>query len=527
MQGVKLARLARFGCIALALLVGAGCSAKSDPTTLRLAISSEPHSLDPLFEQGIPDNDVVRLMFDPLVASDAAGNPVPALAAVVPTAANGGVSADGLTITYHLRHGVRWHDGAPFTSRDVLFSTHAVLDARNNVQSRRGFDAIASVTAPDASTVIYRLKHRFSPFVATVFAESDSPYYIVPEHLLGTTTDLERATFSRAPVGTGPFKFVSLKHAERLVLEANPSYFGGAPKFAHVVVRFIPDENTEMAELRTGELDGIVNLSATAAAQLHGIGGVHIIATPENGYYGVMFNVERVKDVRVRRALAVGLDTQAFRQNIVHGFYTPAIADLPSFLWAADRTLAPQHFDPDEARVLMKAAGYGGNRRYPFDLAIIGNYKTHQSWAVQIQSDWKKIGVDVRIKPYLGTVFAAPAAENGILATGRYDGAIYGWVAGMDPDDSSQFLCGQRPPVGYNDARYCTKAMDAAQTSALERYDRPARVLAYATIEALLLRDVPIAYAATPASLIAMRDGIKGVAPNPICETVNAQAWSR
>lgn len=526
--------MSRFGRFArrAAILVSvvacvSACGVRSDPHTLRLAISSEPHSLDPLFEQGIPDNDVVRLMFDPLVASDTSGNPIPALAAFVPTSANGGVSADGRTITYHLRHDVRWHDGVPFTSRDVAFSARAVLDPKNNVESRRGFDAIAAIETPDPYTVRFRLKHRFAPFVSTVFAESDSPYYVVPEHLLAQRTDLERASFSSAPIGTGPFRFARLKHGEALELDANTAYFGGAPSFSHITVRFIPDENTEVAELRTGEIDGILNLSANAAVQLRSIHGVRVLATPENGYYGVMFNLARLADVRVRRALAESLDGAAFRRKIVHGWYARGIADLPPFLWAADRKLAPLPYDPQAARRLLRAAGYDRAHPLPFDLAIIGPYKTHQSWAVLLQADWKKIGVDVRIKPYLATVFAAPASEHGVLASGTYDGAIYGWVAGMDPDDSSQFLCDQRPPTGYNDARYCSAAMDAAQHEALDNDDRAARVRAYAIIEKLLLRDVPIAFAGTPASLTALRDDIHGVTPNPICETVFSQRWSR
>src|ERR1700736_3924048 len=122
---------------AVVLIVVAACARTSVPrgtsAELRLAIGAEPRSLLPLLAQSIQDNEILRLIYDPLIACDAAGRAIPALAAVVPTRANGGISRDGLAVTYHLRHGVRWHDGVAFTSADVAASFRAVMDARSIV----------------------------------------------------------------------------------------------------------------------------------------------------------------------------------------------------------------------------------------------------------------------------------------------------------------------------------------------------------------------------------------------------------
>ena len=126
---------------------------------------------------------------------------MPALAAVVPSHANGGISGDGRTITYHLRRGVRWHDGAAFTSRDVAASFRAVMDPRSTVQSRHGYDVVERVETPDVATVRFRLKRPFAPFVGTVFAESDAPYYLAPAHLLNGGS-LAQSALGAAPVGT-------------------------------------------------------------------------------------------------------------------------------------------------------------------------------------------------------------------------------------------------------------------------------------------------------------------------------------
>jgi peptide/nickel transport system substrate-binding protein len=523
-------RLMQSAMLALGVLTVAGCSSVAPKTTatergtMRLAITSEPHSLNPIYIQSIPDNDVLRLMYDPLIAADKAGNLVPALARSVPSRGNGGISADGLTITYHLRHDVLWHDGKPFTSADVAFSVRTVLDPKNNVVSRRGYDAIASVATPDAYTVRFRLKHRFAPFVATVFSESDSPYYIVPAHLPDSAR--ERGPFSTNPVGTGPFSFVSWRRNDALELISNDAYYRGKPKLRGVVIRFVPNENTEIAQIRAGEIDGVLNIGANAAALLKDVARVNIVATPANGYYGVMFNTRRVADVRVRRALAMAIDARAFRERIVHGYYGPAAGDIPSFLWAYDPSVRPIAYDPAGARALLTAAGYSPQHPLDFDLAIITGFRTHQEWAVQLQAALRPLGVNVQIHPYLGQVFAAPAAEHGILAGGQYDGAIYGWYSGVDPDNSSQFLCDQRPPAGYNDSFYCNAQMDAAQKIALDNYDRPARKRAYATIERLLLRDVPIAFVATPTEITILASAVTGYSPNPVCPTAFAERWS-
>jgi ABC-type transport system substrate-binding protein len=231
-------------------------------------------------------------------------------------------------------------------------------------------------------------------------------------------------------------------------------------------------------------------------------------------------------DVRVRRALAAAIDAASFRSNVTHGFYAPAVADLPAVLWAFDRTLRPLRHDPAEARRLLAAAGYGPAHPLALDFAILQSSQTHRVEAVAVQGELRSIGVEARIRPYLPNVFDAPVSQGGILPRGRYDIALYGWYAGMDPDDSGQFLCDQRPPSGYDHSFYCSAEMDAAQLAALASYDQGARKRAYSRIEALLLRDVPIAFLGSPVALSALSVDIGGFAPSLVTQTANAQRWT-
>lgn len=180
------------------------------PGTVRIAIQAPPNTLNPLLASNTTESMLTRLTNDLLVSVDATGrNEVPMLAAQVPTLANGGISRDGLTITYKLRHNVLWHDGVQFTSKDVKFTWAAIMNSRNNVISRTGYELVRSVDTPDPYTVVFHMKQRFSPAVNTLFGESDNPYTIVPAHLLAQYPDLNKVPYNTKPVGTGPFMLKS------------------------------------------------------------------------------------------------------------------------------------------------------------------------------------------------------------------------------------------------------------------------------------------------------------------------------
>src|SRR5947209_16640581 len=167
---------------------------------------------------------LASLAFDELVTLDDKQHEVPDLAAEVPTLQNGGIAKDGKTVTYHLRSNVKWQDGAPFSSADVKFTWQLVMNPRNNVESRRGYDAVATVDTPDVNTVVFHLKHPFAPFVDTVFGESDTAYRILPKHLLATYPDINQIPFNSQPVGTGPFRVVKWIRGDRIEDVANANY---------------------------------------------------------------------------------------------------------------------------------------------------------------------------------------------------------------------------------------------------------------------------------------------------------------
>ncbi|MDP9025417.1 MAG: ABC transporter substrate-binding protein, partial [Candidatus Eremiobacteraeota bacterium] len=195
------------------------------PHELRYGDLGDPSTLNPMLTSDLVSSWLYEMTMAYLVRYDAKNTPIPELATEVPSIANGGIGRDGRTITYHLRHNVKWSDGAPFDADDVIFSTRLVLDPKTNVISRDGWDRITTIGEPDKFTVVYHLRAPYSSVIGTFFATGSSGPSILPKHLLAHTTDINRDPYNQLPVGIGPFKFKRWARGDRVELAANPNYW--------------------------------------------------------------------------------------------------------------------------------------------------------------------------------------------------------------------------------------------------------------------------------------------------------------
>jgi len=516
----------------------------SHPGVVQIGVQREPNSLNPILSANTTEGLINRLSFDVLVTVDASGkNFVPSLASEVPTTTNGGISKDGLTITYKLRSGVKWQDGVPFSSKDVKFSWQAMMNNNNNVNSRVGYEDVASVDTPDATTVRFHLKHKFAPFVATVFSESDNPMCILPEHLLAKYPDVNRVAFNQMPIGTGPFKVVKWQRGDHLELVANPDYFRGQPKLKSVTVRFIPDENTEINSLRTHDIDWMFEPSPNLylilkTIEQHGDIVIHFNDTPQTLNMQLNTSHKPLDDLRVRRAIAYAIDKQSLVDKFTGGSARVGGADQPPYSWAYEPDI--MHYPPDvgKARALLTEAGFAPGPdgfmakdgvRLSLQLSTNTENATRKLVETQIQAMLHAVGIDTPIKNYAANLYFATYGQGGVQTAGKYDLGIAGWIAGVDPDDHSQFACDQIPkpshPDGVNYTRYCSKEMDAAQKDALATYDQAVRKVAYSKIQKLLAADVPQIVIWYPRFPQATNPDFKGFAPNPVNEAWNAYQW--
>jgi peptide/nickel transport system substrate-binding protein len=505
---------------------------------LRVAVAEEPKNLNPLLAGTTIEIFIDRFMFEPLLSADAHGNTVPMLAATVPAQANGGISADGLTITYHLRREAHWSDGVPVTARDVVWSWRAIENPNNDAVSRHGYDEVRAINAPDAHTVVVHLKRRFAPFVNTFFAESDQDYEILPAHVLARYPNVNNVPFNARPsVSDGPFRFVEWRRADRILLDANPRFFQGTPGLKHVEILFVPNEDSGTNLLRTHAIDYLYQPSIQTYPMLKSLPDARIVWVNVNGFEGVEFNLSHplLADTRVRMAIAAALDKPSLALALTHGQTVPATEDIPNWMWAFDLSVRSVPFDLARARQLLAQAGWlagpdGIVRKagQPLELLLVTDNAsaTHRSESILIQAALKRIGIAVDVKYYPLDLLYAPQAMGGIQHGGKFDMLAYGWYAGIDPDNSSELTCNNFPPHGYNDPRYCSAAMDAAQQAALSHYDRTTRRPAYSTIEHLLARDNPIIFFWWQRQQEAISVDFHGFDPNPVVESWDAWRWS-
>ena len=508
----------------------------TQPELLRVAMTSSPNTLNPILSTQQFEGQAEALIFDPLVATDPDGHDVPILATSVPTLQNGGISKDGRSIVYHLRHGVVWHDGVPFTSHDVAFTWRAIMNPKTAVATRHGYDRVERVDTPDPYTAIFRLKSAFSPAVHTFFAHSDDPLGILPAHLLERYASLDGLPYNAKPIGTGPYKIVRWQRGDRIEYVANDRYFLGKPKIGRIVIHLVPDENTIIEQMRSHEIDWFVQATPRVYPQLRGIPNVDVRLVPFNGSDAIQFNTTRLpwSDDRLRRAVALAIDKPAIVQKVTYDTTVAATEDLPAFMWAFDPSAGTAKPDVTAAQRLLESAGWHvgrdgirtkDGRSLVLELAYRNDSLTDRNLGVVLSAMLRGVGIDVALKGYATALYYGPVG-TGVLADGKYEAGLQTWFAGVDPDDSTQLLCNQIPPNGYNWSRYCSRQMDAAQDLALSHYDRPSRKRAYSAIQHLLARDNPFVYLWWPRQIEAINDDLRGFRPNGIIEDWNAYQWS-
>ena len=498
--------------VVLALLLG-GCSHDTSagiaggnpwthPGVLRWGLNSEPDTLNPMLSSLQVTIEVSMLWAGYLFNYDDRNQLEPELATVVPTPENGGISKDGLSITYHLRKGVRWQDGAAFTADDVLYSWQQVMNPANNVPSRDCYNDITRIDRVDDHTIVVRLAKPYAPFVDSFFTMSAFPYAVLPRHLLAQYHDLNHISFNTMPIGTGPFRVVSYTHGEGMRLEANSDYWRGPPKLHEIDVSFVPDENTLINQARAHEVDLVTNVPMARALDVQHIDGVHVYAIPFTYFTYLAFNTAAApeSDERVRHALVMAIDHRALVEQVTHGYSLLADSDQPQFLWAHAQGLPELPYDPAAAGKLLDSAGwrmapdgfrYQNGRRLTLVLASSAGSASYKEAEQIVQADWRAVGVDLVLKNLPDSVLYAPESEGGIFASGKFDAFINGWFNGVDPDDTPMFACDQRPPNGDNYTRFCDPVIEAAEHTAITSYSQRERAAAYARVQEELARRTP------------------------------------
>ncbi|OXS34829.1 ABC transporter substrate-binding protein [Streptomyces sp. XY006] len=444
--------------------------------SVSIAVASEPDTLSPLLGYGKDGNSKI---FDGLLARDAGLKLKPALAAALPKVTDG-----GRTYTYTLREGVEFSDGEPLTADDVVYTYETVLDAKTNNTFKSELDAVKEVRAEGDDRVVFTLKYPYAPFAARTVLP------IVPEHLAGKQ-DPNTGSFNTKPVGTGPYVLTKWSKGEKLTFEANPRYWGGAPKVKSFTMAIVADDNVRATRLRSGDLDGAV-LPPNLAATFKNDDGKRTYEARSYDFRAVTLPTagKVTGDRAIRRALDAAVDREAMVDRILDGAgrpaYGPLPVDDPAFSTSVER---PR--DLGKAKRILDEAGWkpGGDgirvkdgQRASFTLLYPSGDKVRQDHALAYASDAKKAGIDVRVESATWEVIEPRMKDTAVLA---------GFGSIGDPDFGLYTLLhSSLAGDGFNNmARYDNPAVDRALDDARRSQDPDERRSAYEKVQRALVQD--------------------------------------
>jgi peptide/nickel transport system substrate-binding protein len=437
-----------------------------------------------------------------LVKYDAQNRPYPELVTVVPTQENGGISKDGDTITWHLRRGVRWSDGAPFTADDLVFSTQVVLNPANNEVGRDGWNLIAKMDEPDKYTVVYHLKHPYSSYLPTFFGSAGANPTVLPKHLLARYPNINDIAYNSKPVGIGPFRVVDWKRGDSIDLEANPYYFRGTPKLQRITYKLIPSRDTLLTLLQTGDVDLWPEVPPSYIVQTKAISKVQTDVKPGIYYSHLDFNVTRplVSDVRVRQAIRYAIDRREIVTKISHGYAVLQESIIPAVLPFAPKGIPFIEHDADKARKLLDEAGWmvgsGGIRvkngqRLSLEFPYYTGVATADSTVELIREELRAVGIEIQTRKYAPAMFFAPYQNGGIVYGSKWDMTMFSWGGLPTPDISNTMECNQIPPNGQNVLHYCNPKLDALLEQVKGTYDERKQAELLAQEMRMIVADAP------------------------------------
>jgi peptide/nickel transport system substrate-binding protein len=416
---------------------------------------------------------------------DDKNNAYPYLLSEMPTAENGGISADGSTFTFKLRDDIKWSDGEPITSADFKFTYDMIMSDKNAVNTRSPYDKIKSVETPDDTTVVITFPEAFAPWQATLFSGSTSGTPIIPKHILQPVFDsegtLDTAPWNKAPtVGCGPFVFKEWQSGSFARFVANDNYWLSRPKLDELFFQFVPDSASQIAALVAGDGDigtffDYPDLPTLIAA------GVKVVNSYSGYNEGIYINMHEtkgnpaLKDVRVRQAIIYAFNREKLAKDLLLGLTTVAATDwdnTPNSPWV-DPSITPYPYDPEKAKALLAEAGWtdtnGNGTVDKAGVELVLKYGTtsravRQDTQAVAQQDLAAVGIGTELLSYDSDTFFLGYQDNGPSANFSLDLIEYSDSPDFPDPNTAIWLCSDIPtdanPAGTSPTGLCDKALD-------------------------------------------------------------------
>ncbi len=531
-------RIARIIAVAVAVALAAGCAKKQDA-----AETSAPSSgVVPAYGDAIVEGSIGDVSgFLTAVTSDSASHTAAGyvfnglvrydkdLKLEGELAESWEVSPDGRKITFHLRKGVTWHDGKPFTSEDVMFTYRKMIDPNTPTAYAEDFKQVTHASNPDPYTFVVEYEKPFAPALASW------GMHVLPKHLLETYPDISRSPLNKKPVGTGPFRFVEWKTGEKTVFEANPDYFEGRPYLSRVITRVIPDPATMFLELKSGGIDmmGLTPLQytrQTKTGEFRKSFNKYRYLSFGYTYLGFRLSHPLFSDRRVRQAFAYAINKKEIIDGVLFGLGQEATGPYKPGTWAHNPDVKKYPYDPEQAKALLAEAGWKdaggegvlekGGRKFAFTVLTNAGNESRAKTAAIIQQNLAAVGIRMEIRTLEWSAFI-----NEFVDKRKFDAVILGWSISQDPDQYDIWSSKKTGPKELNFVGFADAEVDRLLEEGRRTFDIEKRKKAYFRIQEILAEEQPYVFLYYPDSLPVVQKRIHGIEPAPAGISYNFIKW--
>lgn len=489
--------------------------------TLVIGQLAEPKSLDPQVATTLNDFRIAANLYDGLVRFRSGTLEIePALAE------SWTVEDEGRTYCFHLRSGIRFHDGTPFDSAAVRFHFERLLNEDHPFHKTGPFPLaffFANVTwieTPDAQTVILHLDEPFAPLLSNL--ASPTGFLVSP-----TAVQKYGKDFGRHPVGTGPFVFAGWESNRMVRLQRNLDYWDGTARLETVIYRPLTDENARLTELLAGGCDLVVEVPPDMVNLFREKENFRVLEAAGPHLWFLILNTREgpFRDSRMRRAANLAINRQALVEDLLQGTATVPTGPIPAaFAWATDPTLQPFPYDPEEARRLIAEAGCAGTTLTLLATEGGSGMLAPKEMAAAIQADLGQVGLQVQIETFEWNTFLARVNDG---LAGQADMAQMAWMVN-DPD-TLPFLALRTEAWpengGFNSGYYSNPEVDRLLELARKAPDRAVRGDLYRRIQRLVRDDAPWVFVASWKQNAVANQWVKGVLLQPSFLFLLKDAW--
>ncbi|MDX1809958.1 MAG: peptide-binding protein [Sulfurospirillaceae bacterium] len=481
-------------------------------STLHLSISANPSRINPILSTDSASSEITQFLFNSLIKYDKFGK-------IKCSLATSYEFKDKTTLIFHLRHGVKWSDGAPFTAKDVVFTYKTIISPKIFTPYSSSFTHIKSVEALDDYTVKVTYKYPYFNALETWMME------ILPRHILKNDKNLMTSKFNQAPIGTGPYTLKKFSISSDIELEANPNYFIHKPYIDKIIFHYLPDSSANFLMLKSGLLDvgSLSPLQLKRQIDSDFKKKFNIYESPAHSYEYLGFNLKNKKFANplVRKALSLAIDREELVKILYFGHGKVCTGPFMPGTGAFNKNVKAPKQDIKKAKELLKQAGY--DSAHPLTFEITTSTGSVRSYIAQIlQHQLKKSGVIVKLR-----IMEWQAFLNTVVLPKKFEAVLLGWSVGLKPDaysiwDSESYKKGGFNFVGYKNIEVDKLIKKAERTIDTAKFDA-----IYRKIFKLIVNDNPYLFLVIPNSITVVSKKISPVSPSIIGVMHNLIDWKK